>query len=863
MSTYTKEEAYQASLSYFGGDELAASVFVSKYALRDAAGDLLEKTPSDMHVRLAREFARIEAKYPNPMSEQEIFSLLADVDHIAEPTGLSMALDELAAQSRGIGAVVPQGSPMSAMGNPYKLQSLSNCFVIASPEDSYGGILFTDQEQAQIMKRRGGVGFDVSTIRPKGQLTANAAGTTDGIGVFMERFSNTCREVAQGGRRGALMLTISVMHPEVETFINIKRDLKKVTGANISVRLTDEFMTAVQEDAEFTLRWPVESSVEEAKVTKVVNAREIWNQIIDSAWTSAEPGLLFWDTVKKMTPTQAYESVGYGNVSTNPCAELILSPYDSCRLLLVNLTKFVKDPFLSTASFDFVSFAKVSAKAQKLMDDLVDLEIEAVDAILNKIEQDPESSDVKRPEVNLWNKIRKAASGARRTGLGITGLGDALASIGVTYGSQPSIESTEEIYKCLALSAYRSSVDMARDRGAFPVYDWKLENQSVFLTRIMESDKALADDWKKYGRRNIALTTTAPAGSVSCLTQTTSGIEPAYLVSYTRRKKINPTDTNARVDFTDQLGDKWQEYKVYHHHYKKWMDATGKTDEQISESPYWKATSNDVDWPMSVKLQAAAQRWVCHAISKTCNLPNDVTRDVVSQVYMTAWTAGCKGFTVYRDGCRSGVLVSDEPKKETKKDTTGQPETMVENHAPKRPKELPCDIHRINVRGTSGPETYLVLVGKMDSKPYEVFCGLSEHVEVPKKVKSGTLIKNGKKEGVATYNLQIPVGDDDNLVFKDVVELFSNPLHGAFTRTLSLSLRHGVPVQYLVEQLQKDKHSDMQSFSRVIARVLKGYIPDGTKATSDKKCSACGAEDGLVYQEGCLTCKSCGSSKCG
>ncbi len=860
--TYTYNEAYEASLAYFKGDELAASVFVSKYALRNSEGNILEKTPTDMHLRLTREFARIESKYPNPLSDKEIFCLLADVDHLDVTKKSTMTLEQLAAESRGMGAVVPQGSPMSAMGNPYKLQSLSNCFVIASPQDSYGGILFTDQEQAQIMKRRGGVGFDVSTIRPKGLATANAAGTTDGIGVFMERFSNTCREVAQGGRRGALMLTISVMHPEVETFINIKRDLKKVTGANISIRLTDEFMNAVKDDTDFTLRWPVESTVEEAKVTKVVKARELWNQVIDAAWTSAEPGLLFWDTVKKMTPTEAYASKGYANVSTNPCAELILSPYDSCRLLLINLTKFVKDAYLATASFDFEKFKKVSAKAQKLMDDLVDLEIEAVDAILGKINSDPESEEVKQHEVNLWQKIKKAASGARRTGLGITGIGDALASAGVTYGSEDSVNKTEEIYKTLALSAYRSSVDMARDRGSFPVYEWELENQSPFLKKMMQADESLFEDWKKYGRRNIALTTTAPAGSVSCLTQTTSGIEPAYLLSYTRRKKINPNDTASRVDFIDQLGDKWQEYKVYHHGFKKWMDVTGKTDEQITESAYWKATSNDVDWPMSVKLQAAAQRWICHAISKTCNLPNDVTHEVVAEVYMKAWEAGCKGFTVYRDGCRTGVLVQDTPKETKQADSDSQPETLVENHAPKRPKELPCDIHRINVKGSEGQESYLVLVGSLDGKPYEIFCGRSSHVEVPKKAKTGILIKNGKKDGVATYNLQIPVGDDDQLLFKDIVELFANPNHGAFTRTLSLGLRHGVPVQYIVEQLQKDKYSDMQSFSRVLARVLKSYIPDGVKATSsDKTCTQC-SSDALVYKEGCVTCSSCGWSKC-
>ncbi len=837
MTKYTQEEAYASSLEYFGGDELAASVFLSKYALRDTSGALLEKTPADMHRRLAKEFARIEAKYPNPLSEDEIFEYLSKWE------------------------IVPQGSPMSAMGNPYKIQSLSNCFVIAAPEDSYGGILFADQEQAQIMKRRGGVGFDISTIRPKGMHTANAAGTTDGIGVFMERFSNTCREVAQGGRRGALMLTVSVNHPEIETFINIKRDLKKVTGANISIRLTDDFMQAVKDDSEYTLRWPVDASPSDARVTNVVKAKEVWDQIIDAAWTSAEPGLLFWDTVKKATPTEAYASLGYGSVSTNPCGEIVLSPYDSCRLLLLNLAKFVKNPYDAGATFDYVAFGRAAKVAQRLMDDLVDLELEAVDTIISKIESDPESEAVKHAELALWRKIKDAASKGRRTGLGITAMGDALAALNIRYGSQESVDKTEEIYKVLEVNAYRSSVRMAAERGAFPIFSHKLEAEHEFIQKVISADPELRADYLKHGRRNIALTTTAPAGSVSCLTQTTSGIEPAFLVSYTRRKKVNPNDVDSRVDFVDQLGDKWQEYKVYHHGYKKWMEVTGKGD-VIEESPYWKATSNDVDWEMSVKLQAAAQKWVCHSLSKTCNLPNDTTKETVAQVYMAAWESGCKGFTVYRDGCRTGVLVSDSPKAEEKKDD-GQPKGITENHAPKRPKELSCDIHRINVKGQSGAESYLVLVGMMEDKPYEVFCGLSSHVEVPKKAKHGTLIKNGKKDGVATYNLSIPVGDDDVVVFKDVVELFANPLHGAFTRSLSLALRHGIPVQYVTEQLQKDKHSDMQSFSRVIARVLKSYIPDGTKSTSDKKCSSCGATDGLVYQEGCLTCKSCGNSKCG
>jgi len=859
--TYTRDEAIKASLKYFGGDELAASVFVDKYALRDATGKLHELTPTDMHLRLAREFARIEAKYPNPMSEKEIFCLLADVEHIDISQRAVMSLKELAKESRGFGAVVPQGSPMSAMGNPHKLQSLSNCFVIDPPQDSYGGILFTDQEQAQIMKRRGGVGFDISTIRPKGLSTANAAGTTDGIGVFMERFSNTCREVAQGGRRGALMTTISIIHPEIETFINIKRDLKKVTGANISIRLTDEFMQAVKDDASFTLQWPVDVPVEQAKVTKQVKAKQIWDQIIDAAWSSAEPGLLFWDTVKKRTPTEAYASVGYGNVSTNPCAELVLSPYDSCRLLLVNVYKFVKNPFTSTASFDNVGFKSVVQKAQRLMDDLVDLEIEAVDKIINKIKKDPEPEAVKLAEINLWEKIKTATAGGRRTGLGVTAIGDTLAALNFVYGTNISIEMTETIYQSMCVNAYKSSIQMAAERGAFPVFSHKLEEKQPFIQQILEAEPDLVDAYKKHGRRNIALTTTAPAGSVSVLTQTTSGIEPAFMLFYKRRKKVNGDDPSVRVDFVDPLGDKWQEYTVYHHAFKKWMEVNHKTEADVAESPYHGGTANDVDWKNSVKLQAAAQRWVCHAISKTCNLPNDASRELVAEVYMSAWESGCKGFTVYRDGCRTGVLVAETKPSEKKVDVASQPETLIENHAPKRPKELSCDIHRINVRSGGDNESYLVLVGKLAGLPYEIFCGLSQHVEVPKKSKSGILIKNGKKDGVATYNLSIPLGDDDELVFKNVVELFSNPNHGAMTRTLSLALRHGVPVQYIVEQLQKDRLSGLQSFSKAISRVLKTYIPDGTKSQSDKTCPSCGVE-GLIYREGCVTCASCGWSKC-
>ena len=826
--TYSKGEVLKRTSAYFDNDELAPDVFM-KYALRDVDDNILEADPNMMHDRLAREFARIEEKYPNPMSESEIKDLLTD-----------------------FAMVIPQGSPMSGIGNPHQLQSLSNCFVIEQPHDSYAGILFTDQEQVQIMKRRGGVGFDVSTIRPKGQPTTNAARTTDGIGVFMERFSNSCREVAQGGRRGALMLTIDCRHPEIETFIDIKRDLKKVTGANISIRFTDEFMKAVEGNTGFCLRWPVEASPEDAQIVKTVDAKQIWDKFVDAAWASAEPGALFWDTVVNQGIVDCYRDVGYKTISTNPCGEIPLSPYDSCRLMVVNLTTFVQNPFTSNARFDYDRFSSVVWKAQRLMDDLVDLEVECVDRILEKIERDPQPEHVKAIERQLWNKIRSAGLNGRRTGLGITGLGDALAALNIRYGSQLSIEMTSAIYQHLAMGAHKSSCQLAAERGSFPVFDYNKEKDHPYLNRVMNAcGLETQRQWKTTGRRNIALTTTAPVGSVSCLTRTTSGIEPAFLLSYKRRRKITQGDLTSRVDFVDPLGDKWQEYTVYHHWFKKWMDVTGKSDPQ--ESPYWGGTANDIDWEKSVDIQAAAQQWIDHSISKTCNLPNSATREIVNDVYLKAWRTGCKGFTVYRDGCRTGVLVSnDEPKKEKK----------VEDGrlAPKRPKSLDCDIHRATVRNGEISESWLVLIGLNDGKPYEVFCGIPENIEIPKKYKSGVLVKNGKRDGVTTYNLQVPVGDDDNLVFKDVINLFDNPTQGAFTRTISLALRHDVPLHYVVEQLQKDKNSDMFSFGRVIARVLKGYIKDGTKS-SEKGCPECGNSE-LIYQEGCLSCSSCGYSKC-
>lgn len=1191
---YTNQEALDKSLEYFRGDSLAASVFVSKYALRDNEGRILEASPDEMHRRLAREFARIEKKYPNPLSEQEIYEYFKHFKYI-----------------------VPQGSPMSAIGNPYQIQSCSNCFVIPSPEDSYGGILKTDQEQAQIMKRRGGVGFDISYIRPRGLQTNNAARTTDGIGVFMERFSNTCREVAQNGRRGALMLTISCHHPEIRTFINIKKDLSKVTGANISIRLTDEFMNAVKNKTQVELRWPVNSS--EPKIREMVDAESLWKEIIDAAWQSAEPGLLFWDTAQKFTPADIYKDFGYESLSTNPCVtgdtwvmtsegsrrvsdlvglpfdaivngvrypsdirgfwntgkkktlviktkegfeiectpnhkilvasfedrkkitewkeakdiklgdllnldnhsqitewsgnglfeegyllgsligdgcicgdtaylswwggskmvmmkyatdlankvlkcrsdlgsgsydsssiekhdrtgfnckalkelaeefgldgsknisdeiekgsyqlykgilmgwfdadgtinfnkkgqrndirlcssnlnnlyaaqrmlsrmgiiskiysnrkeagnrlmpdgkggtkeyycqsthelvitksniktfhdrigfadpdkndklknlvssyisrglyaekyvaevfsinegqekdvydchipsvhrfdangitvhncgEIVLSAYDSCRLICINLLSFVGNKFTENSFLDIKELERVAEVAQRLMDDMIDIEIEQIDKILAKIDADPESDDAKHVERNLWVRIRQACINGRRTGLGITALGDALAALGVRYGSKESIVLTEKMYQALAIGSYRASCVMAKERGAFPVFDHKLEKDHPFLNRIWEAAPDVYAIYKKYGRRNIANTTTAPTGSVSTLTQTTSGIEPAYSLLYKRRKKINPGDgTNTRVDFVDQKGDKWQEFFVFHHQFKEWMDVNGyKIDESekssinshddlsfFKKSPYYKATSNDVDWSASVDIQSVAQKWIDHAISKTCNLPNDVTKELVAEVYMKAWEAGCKGFTVYRDGCRTGVLVSASEKKK---------ENIQKTNAPKRPQTLDCDIHHTRSRG----EDFFVLVGMFEGHPYEVFAGKNGCITTLKK---GILTK--KKRG--EYELKA----EDGSVVQNVCDLLTDE-QAVITRMISLSLRHGSDIAYVVDQLEKSP-GDMTNFGKAMARVLKKYIPDGTKA-SGVACPSCSSSN-VVRLEGCLTCKDCGHSKCG
>ena len=835
MQDISYSQVFEASIKYFQGDEFAAKVFVDKYALQTAKGQFLELTPTDMHRRLAKEFARIEQKYPNPISEDTIFSLIDRFQYI-----------------------VPQGSIMSAVGNPSQLQSLSNCFVIQGIHtdklDSYGGIMLADQELAQIMKRRGGVGLDISGIRPKDVLTNNAARTTDGIGVFMERFSNTCREVAQNGRRGAEMITISINHPEVETFINIKRDLKKVTGANISLKLTDEFMQAVKNDEEYILRWPTDKNPEQAKVTKIIKAKVIWDQIIDSAWTSAEPGLLFWDLVQKNTPSDIYGEQGWESICTNPCGEINLSKYSSCKLLVLNLSSYIKNIFTDKATFDFKLFHQHAIIAQRLMDDVVDLELEHIDQILAKIRKDPEPEEAKQVETNLWKKIRDICVADRRTGLGITALGDTLAMLGIKYGSKESIEVTSKIYRALAVASHTSSCIMAKERGAFPIFNYNLEKDHDYLNSIFDDcSPETRKMWKKYGRRNIANTTTAPAGSVSALTQTTSGIEPVYMLSYVRRKKHNPSDKNARIDFTDAMGDNWQEFTVYHHGVKRWMDVTGETD--ITKSPYWGATSNEVDWVASVDLQAAAQKSIDHSISKTCNLPEDATRELVSQVYMRAWEKGCKGFTVYRDKCRDGVLIQKSEAK--KKDTDGRPVDIEIVMAPKRPDEMLCEIKKVKISG----EAWTIFVGMFKGKPYEVFGGLSKYVDIPNKYKLGKIAKNGKVDGLTTYNLKIGEGEDE-MTIKDIANVFENANFGAFTRTISLALRHGTPIQYVVEQLQKDKHSEITSFSKVVARVLKSYIQDGTKSTSERKCPQCGKENSFAYQEKCLTCMGCGWSKC-
>lgn len=802
MEKYQEKQLREATLKYFNGDELATDVWMKKYALQDNEDNYLELTPDDTHKRLAKEFARIEANYPNPLNEEEIYNLFKDFKYI-----------------------IPQGSPMEGIGNNYRIQSLSNCFVIESPEDSYGGIMRTDQELIQLMKRRGGVGFDISTIRPKGQRTTNAAKTTDGIEIFMQRFSNSTREVAQNGRRGALLMSCSVTHPEIEKFITIKNDRTKVTGANISVRVNDEFMLAVKNDTTYIQKWPEENPV----IFKEVNARKIWNLLISNVWEHAEPGILFWDTARKYTPADIYEQCGFKSISTNPCGEIVLSSGDSCRLIVLNTTSYVKNIFTDEAYFDYDLFSDHVIKSQRLMDDLVDLEIEQIQKILKKIKSDPETEETKRIELNLWNKILDSAKNGRRTGLGITGLGDTIAMLGIKYGSDESLPIIEKIYKTLAINSEKSSVIMAKERGTFPVFNFELEKGHPFLTRIWDADNELFNQYKKYGRRNICCTTTAPTGSVSILSQTTSGIEPVFMLEYKRRKKIMGDDTSKiKPDFIDQNGDKWQEYIVYHKGLQQWMQINQETD--ISKSPYWKATANEIDHMKTVDIQAIAQRWIEHSISKTANLPKDVSKELVSDLYMKAWEKGCKGFTIYREGSRSGVLISNEKPEEEFK----------ENNAPKRPKELKADYYVTSAAGVK----YAVIIGLYNEKPYEIFA--FENPPMDKNTK-GTILKV-KKGHYKFINGEFEI---DNIQL--AAERVEQRAHTIF---LSMLLRHAAPLKHIIH-VAKKVDDNIISFSSACRRVLSRYVEEEVLT---EKCPECG--NNLVREEGCVHCSQCNFSKC-
>ncbi|APU66926.1 adenosylcobalamin-dependent ribonucleoside-diphosphate reductase [Christiangramia flava] len=841
--SYTQEQAYEASLKYFKGDDLAARVWVNKYALKDSDGNIFELTPDDMHRRIAREIARVEKRYPNPMSEDEVFDLIKNFQYI-----------------------VPQGSPMAGIGNPYQVGSLSNCFVIGNEgkSDSYGGIMKIDQEQVQLMKRRGGVGHDLSHIRPKGSPVKNSALTSTGIVPFMERFSNSTREVAQDGRRGALMLSVSINHPDAEDFIDAKMEQGKVTGANVSVRIDDEFMKAVKNNQTYTQKYPIFSS--NPKYSKDIQAENLWKKIVHNAWKSAEPGILFWDTVINESVPDCYADLGYETVSTNPCGEIPLCPYDSCRLLAINLFSYVEEPFTEQASFNFELFRKHVGKAQRIMDDIIDLELEKIDAILAKIDADPENEEIKGVEKNLWLNIRKKAHEGRRTGIGITAEGDMLAALNIRYGSKEGIDFSVDVHKNIALAAYRASVDTAKERGAFSIYDSDREKDNPLINRLKQEDEKLYYDMMEHGRRNIALLTIAPTGTTSLMTQTTSGIEPVFLPVYKRRRKVNPGDKDARVDFVDEVGDSWEEYVVFHHRFKQWMRTQGhdteknysqeELDKLVKLSPYYQATSNDVDWLSKVKMQGAVQKWIDHSISVTINLPSDVSEDLVGKLYLEAWEAGCKGVTVYRDGSRSGVLISnDDKKKEEKKEQAGGAFPL------KRPQILEADV----VRFQNAKDKWIAFIGLVDGKPYEIFTGFADDEEgilIPRWVNDGLIIKNRDEDGVSRYDFQY----QNKRGYKTTIEGLShkfNPEYWNYAKLISSTLRHGMSIDKVVDlinSLQLDSES-INTWKNGVARALKRYIADGTVA-SKEKCNNCNSSN-LIYQEGCLTCKDCGSSKCG
>ena len=842
---YSYDEAFKASLEYFEGDELTARVWVNKYAMKDSHGNIFELSPVDMHWRLANEIARIEQKYPNPISASEVYDLLAHFRYI-----------------------IPAGSPMTGIGNPYQVASLSNCFVIGveGDADSYGAIMKEDEEQVQLMKRRGGVGHDLSKLRPKGSPVRNSALTSTGIVPFMERFSNSTREVAQDGRRGALMLSVSIKHPEAEAFIDAKMTQGKVTGANVSVRIDDAFMEAAITQQPYVQQYPVDAA--HPTFEKRIDASSLWRKIVHNAWRSAEPGVLFWDTIIRESIPDCYADLGFRTISTNPCGEIPLCPYDSCRLLAINLYGYVENPFTPEAAFNFDLFKKHVRLAQRLMDDIIDLELEMIEKILKKVESDPQLEEVKATEMCLWKKIYQKAVEGRRTGVGITAEGDMIAALGLRYGTQEATDFAVEVQRTLAVAAYKSSVEMARERGAFQIYDAQREVANPFVLRLKDADAQLYDDMVKYGRRNIACLTIAPTGTTSLMTQTTSGIEPVFLPVYKRRRKVNPNDPEVRVDFVDETGDSFEEYIVYHPKFMTWMKVNGldttknytqeEIEELVSKSPYYKATANDVDWLMKVKMQGAIQKWVDHSISVTVNLPADVDEELVNKLYIEAWKSGCKGCTIYRDGSRSGVLVSAE-KKDKKKDEAPvcQPPQVTEI----RPVELECDV----VRFQNKKEKWVAFVGLLDGHPYEIFTGLmddDEGIVLPKHVTSGVIIKNQNPDGTKRYDFQFKNKRGYKTTVEGLSEKFDKE-YWNYAKLISGVLRYRMPltnVIKLVGQLQLDSES-INTWKNGVTRALKKYISDGTEATG-QKCPNCGCES-LVYQEGCLICKNCGSSRCG
>ena len=841
QKTYSQEEAFNASLKYFKGDDLAARVWVNKYALKDSEGNIYELTPDDMHHRIAKEISRIEQKYPNPLNEEQVFDLIKNFKYI-----------------------VPQGSPMAGIGNPFQIASLSNCFVIGNEgqSDSYGGIMKIDQEQVQLMKRRGGVGHDLSHIRPKGSPVKNSALTSTGLVPFMERYSNTTREVAQDGRRGALMLSVSINHPDAEDFIDAKMEQGKVTGANVSVRMDDDFMRAIESGQPYTQKFPVQSP--NPKVSKTIDAQKLWDKIVHNAWQSAEPGILFWDTIIKESVPDCYSDLGYNTVSTNPCGEIPLCPYDSCRLLAINLFSYVDQPFTDNATFDFKLFKEHIAAAQRIMDDIIDLELEKVDVILKKIKADPELEDTKAVEYNLWTNIKEKAEQGRRTGIGITAEGDMLAALGLRYGSKEANKFSIEVHKTIALEAYRASVHTAKDRGAFQIFDAEREKNNPFILRLKEADEKLYYEMLEYGRRNIALLTIAPTGTTSLMTQTTSGIEPVFLPVYKRRRKVNPNDKDVRIDFVDEVGDSWEEYLVFHHKFKQWMSVKGIDTEKnysqeelqkiVKSSPYYKATSNDVDWLSKVRLQGAVQKWVDHSISVTINLPNDVSEELVGKLYLEAWKAGCKGVTVYRDGSRSGVLISNDSKK-------SEEEEALTHFPTKRPQILEADVVRLQ----NNKEKWIAFIGLINDQPYEIFTGMADDEDgilIPRWVNNGLIIKSRNEDGSSRYDFQYK----NKRGYKTTIEGLShkfNPEYWNYAKLISSTLRHGMPIEKVVDlinSLQLDSES-INTWKNGVARALKRYVADGTEAKG-QKCDSCNSKN-LIYQEGCLTCKDCGSSKCG